>query len=271
MARLDRLARRQGGGPGRRLHRSGVRLRAARGGLAGPEPELRAALDRLVGAELVFARGVPPEASYLFKHALVRDAAYGTLLRDRRRQLHGGSRTPWRSGSRRRRTAPELLARHLTEAGVAERAIPLLAPGGELAIGRSANMEAIAHCDEVEAEPDPAASPEGAEDGAGPSLRASAVRVGQGLFGLGGRTDLPPGLGALRRAGPIGPTVPRAAGPVALPPSTGRAPAGPGRAPGSPSRRRGEPTSLPRRRRHGAPLGTSLFPPVVAPFAAQRR
>jgi predicted ATPase len=53
-----------------------------------PEPELGSALDRLIAAGLLFRQGVPPHASYLFKHALVQDAAYGTLLREPRRALH---------------------------------------------------------------------------------------------------------------------------------------------------------------------------------------
>ena len=53
-----------------------------------PETELQAALDQLVASELVFRRGVPPDATYSFKHALVQDAAYGTLLKSRRQQLH---------------------------------------------------------------------------------------------------------------------------------------------------------------------------------------
>ena len=53
-----------------------------------PEAELQAALDQLVASELVFRRGTPPEATYSFKHALVQDAAYGTLLKSRRQQLH---------------------------------------------------------------------------------------------------------------------------------------------------------------------------------------
>jgi predicted ATPase len=76
------------------------------------EPELRAALDQLAAAELVFARGEPPEASYVFKHALVRDAAYESLLKSKRRRLHAeiavaleerwGSRRCWRITAPRR-------------------------------------------------------------------------------------------------------------------------------------------------------------------------
>ena len=54
-----------------------------------PDAELEAALDRLVAAGLLFRQGLPPQATYLFKHALVRDVAYGSLLRDQRQQLHG--------------------------------------------------------------------------------------------------------------------------------------------------------------------------------------
>ena len=54
-----------------------------------PEPELEAALERLVEAELVFRGGTPPKVRYLFKHALLRDAAYESLLKSRRQTLHG--------------------------------------------------------------------------------------------------------------------------------------------------------------------------------------
>jgi predicted ATPase len=53
-----------------------------------PEPQLREALDRLTSSGLIFARGTPPQSTYIFKHALVQDVAYGTFLRGRRQQLH---------------------------------------------------------------------------------------------------------------------------------------------------------------------------------------
>ena len=124
-------ARGQGGGAGGGLHRARVRLPAARGGLALPEPELRAALERLAAAELVFARGEPPEASYAFKHALVRDAAHESLLKSRRQRASrahragAGGALPGDGGRE-----PELLARHYAEAGLAERAVDSLAEGG---------------------------------------------------------------------------------------------------------------------------------------------
>jgi predicted ATPase len=65
-----------------------------------PEPQLRETLDRLVNAGVVFARGMPPEASYLFKHALVQDAAYGSLLRHRRQGLHRRIAQRWNNASR---------------------------------------------------------------------------------------------------------------------------------------------------------------------------
>ena len=88
MARLDRLAGAKevaqiGAAIGREF---GYELLAAVSPLA--EDELREALDQLVASELVFVRGTPPAATYTFKHALVQDAAYASLLRSRRQQLH---------------------------------------------------------------------------------------------------------------------------------------------------------------------------------------
>jgi class 3 adenylate cyclase/tetratricopeptide (TPR) repeat protein len=116
--------------------------------------ELEVALDQLVAAELVFRRGEPGDrASYVFKHALVRDAAYESLLRSRRQQLHG--RIAAALEERFPDTAvaePELLARHCAGAGLAEAAARHWQRAAELAVARSANLEAIAHCDEAEAQ-----------------------------------------------------------------------------------------------------------------------
>jgi class 3 adenylate cyclase/predicted ATPase len=109
-------------------------------------PELDAAVDRLVEAELVFRRGAPPDATYLFKHALVRDAAYESLLKSRRQELHGEiahaleKRFPEIA-----RGQPELLARHLTKAGKPDAAVPYWQRAGERAARASANAEAAAH------------------------------------------------------------------------------------------------------------------------------
>ena len=118
-----------------------------------PELELRAALDRLAAAELVFARGEPPDAVYAFKHALVRDAAHESLLKARRQQLH--ARIAETLEERFPETAaaePELLARHYAGAGLAEPAVKHWRRAAELAIARSANVEAVAHCDQAEAQ-----------------------------------------------------------------------------------------------------------------------
>ena len=111
-----------------------------------PEAELAAALDRLVAAELVFRRGLPPAATYVFKHALVRDAAYESLLKRRRQELHARIATSIEAlFPQLVETQPELVARHFGEAGLAEKAIPYWLRAGRLAAARSANMEAIAH------------------------------------------------------------------------------------------------------------------------------
>jgi class 3 adenylate cyclase/predicted ATPase len=111
-----------------------------------PETELQAALDRLVSSELVFHRGTPPETIYSFKHALVQDAAYGTLLKSRRQQLHARiarvleERFPETVGAQ-----PELLAQHYTAAGLHDQAVDYWHRAGQRASERSADLEAIAH------------------------------------------------------------------------------------------------------------------------------
>jgi hypothetical protein len=111
-----------------------------------PAAELRAGLDRLAEAELLFCRGVPPEASYLFKHALVQDAAYGTLLRARRRELHARvAAVLAQHFADLNERQPELLAHHLTGAGEAEQAMAQWLRAGRRAAVRSAHIEAIAY------------------------------------------------------------------------------------------------------------------------------
>jgi tetratricopeptide (TPR) repeat protein len=111
-----------------------------------PEPDLEAALDRLTNAGLLFCRGVPPRSSYLFKHALVQDAAYATLLRVRRQQLHAAIAVVLeREFPEIVAAQPELLALHCTEAGLMQQAIDNWLRAGERAIEGSANLEAIAH------------------------------------------------------------------------------------------------------------------------------
>ena len=111
-----------------------------------PEPDLETALDRLTNAGLLFCRGMPPHSSYLFKHALVQDAAYATLLRVRRQQLHAAIAAALERKFPEIVTAqPELLAHHCTEAGLTQQAIDNWRRAGERAIEGSANLEAIAH------------------------------------------------------------------------------------------------------------------------------
>jgi class 3 adenylate cyclase/predicted ATPase len=111
-----------------------------------PEKDLKASLIRLVGAELIFQRGVPPDATYEFKHVLVQDAAYSTLLRSRRQKLHGRiAHILEEQFSETVVAQPELLARHFTEAGILEQAVVYWQRAGERATERSANLEAVEH------------------------------------------------------------------------------------------------------------------------------
>ena len=108
------------------------------------EAELNSALDRLIAAGLLFRQGVPPHATYLFKHALVQDAAYGALLREPRRALH--TRIAETLESQFPETAekrPELLARHYTEAGLIEKAAALWGKAGQQSLERSALPEGV--------------------------------------------------------------------------------------------------------------------------------
>jgi predicted ATPase len=94
---------------------------------------------------LLFRQGVPPHATYLFKHALVQDAAYGTLLRDARRALHARiAGTLEAQFAEIAENQPELLARHCTDAGLIEKAASLWGKAGQRSLAHSALVEAIA-------------------------------------------------------------------------------------------------------------------------------
>jgi predicted ATPase len=146
LARLDRLA------PAREVAQIGAALgRQFSHELLSavapmPPAQLDEALGQLVASELVYRRGTPPDAEYTFKHALVQDAAYSTLLRGRRQHLHTRiavaleERFPGTVESQ-----PELLAHHCTEAGLSARAVRYWQRAGERATQRSAHVEAIAH------------------------------------------------------------------------------------------------------------------------------
>jgi class 3 adenylate cyclase/predicted ATPase len=142
MARLDRLGATKevaqiGAAIGREFSHALLAAVARR-----PEVELASAVDRLMAAGLLFRQGVPPDATYLFKHALVRDAAYGTLLREPRRALHACiAETLEGQFAEIAERQPELLARHCTEAGLIEKAVSLWGKAGQRSLERSALVE----------------------------------------------------------------------------------------------------------------------------------
>jgi class 3 adenylate cyclase/predicted ATPase len=143
MARLDRL------GPAKEVAQIGAAIgrEFSHALLAAvmrkPEVELRLALDRIIQAGLLFRQGVPPHATYLFKHALVQDAAYGTLLREPRRALHSRIADTFESlFVEIAENQPEVLARHYTEAGLIEKAAGLWGKAGQRSLLRSALVEA---------------------------------------------------------------------------------------------------------------------------------
>jgi predicted ATPase len=146
MSRLDRLAPVKeigqiGAAIGRDFSYSLLRAVVGR-----DETALKHALAQLEQAELVFRRGEPPEAVYSFKHALVRDAAYESLLKSRRQQLHGQiARALEERFADIVASQPEIVARHFTEAGLVDPAIDYWLKAGHLALSRSANAEAVKH------------------------------------------------------------------------------------------------------------------------------
>jgi class 3 adenylate cyclase/tetratricopeptide (TPR) repeat protein len=147
MARLDRLgasakeAAQIGAAIGREFSHALLAAVARK-----PDAELQSALDRLGAAGLLFRQGVSPHATYLFKHALVQDAAYGTLLRSHRQQLHCRIVTTLEEEFPEIiELQPEILARHSAEAGLDEKAIKYWRLAGEQAVRRASNREAIGH------------------------------------------------------------------------------------------------------------------------------
>jgi predicted ATPase len=106
---------------------------------------LQDALRQLVEAELIYGRGEPPEASYTFKHALVQDAAYGSLLRSRRQRIHADIAQALKQRFAHEQPAPAVIAHHFTEAGLAEPAASYWLAAAELALSQSAPTEAERH------------------------------------------------------------------------------------------------------------------------------
>ena len=143
MARLDRLGAAKelaqiGSAIGREFAHALIEAVAGKS-----QAELEEALNRLNSAGLLFRKSVPPHATYMFKHALVQDAAYSTLLREHRRELHGkiaqALETRFADVVERQ---PELLAHHCTDAGLIEKAAGLWAKAGQRSLERAALPEA---------------------------------------------------------------------------------------------------------------------------------
>jgi class 3 adenylate cyclase/tetratricopeptide (TPR) repeat protein len=146
MARLDRLATvkevaQVGSALGRSFHYELLRAVASI-----DEAALQRALARLAESDLLHHRGVPPDATYIFKHALIQETAYQSMLVSRRQQLHKRigetlvDRFPETT-----ETQPELVAHHYTEADLADQAVGYWWRAGQRAVERSANLEAISH------------------------------------------------------------------------------------------------------------------------------
>src|SRR5207253_10976653 len=107
---------------------------------------LQRELGRLVEAEIVYQRGVLPQATYTFKHALIRDAAYDSLLKSTRQQYHQRiANVLEEQFPETAETQPELVAHHLTEAGLPVQAVVYWYKAGQRASERSAHVEAISH------------------------------------------------------------------------------------------------------------------------------
>ena len=148
MARLDRLA------PVKEIAQIGAaigrefsyRLLEAVSPIQGRA--LQDALGQLIAADLIHARGTPPEAVYVFKHALVQDTAYASLLRGRRQRIHADiARALEEQFADQLEASPAIIAHHYTEAGLAEPAARSWLAAAELALSRSAPVEASRYVD----------------------------------------------------------------------------------------------------------------------------
>ena len=146
MARLDRLS------VGKEVAQWGATLgrefnyELLQAVVPGGEEALQQGLQQLVEAELIYRREATPQAHYLFKHALIQDTAYQSLLKSKRREYHGTvAQILEEQFGETKETQPEVVAHHYTEAGLSEHAVPYWQQAGQKAIARSANVEAINH------------------------------------------------------------------------------------------------------------------------------
>jgi len=181
-ARLDRL------GEAREVAQIGAvlgrdftySLLSAVGGV--DDPSLQSALDRLADADLLIAEGAGREANYRFKHALIQDAAYDSLLKSRRQALHRRAAEVLHDSAERAAAEPEVIAHHFTEAGVDDQAIEWWGKSGDQALRRSAFQEAIAHLGKAIAMADKAgAMSRGSRGGSAiPSQRLTQLHIAHG-------------------------------------------------------------------------------------------
>jgi class 3 adenylate cyclase/predicted negative regulator of RcsB-dependent stress response len=183
-ARLDRL------GPAREVAQIGAvlgrdftyALLSAVGGI--DDFALQSALDRLADADLLIAEGAGHEANYRFKHALIQDAAYESLLKSRRQALHRRAAELLRDQPERAAAAPEVIAHHFTEAGLDDLAIEWWGKAGDQALRRSAFQEAIAHLGQAIAMADKAGGAKAA--GASGERRQLQIAYGNALIAARG-------------------------------------------------------------------------------------
>jgi class 3 adenylate cyclase len=154
------------------------------------EPALQMSLDRLAEADLLFVAGGPPQATYRFKHALIQDAAYDSLLKSRRQALHQRAGEILRNQPERAASEPEVIAHHFTQAGLDDLAIEWWGKAGDAALHRSAFQEAIAHLGKAIAMADKAGG--GTAAGAAGERRQLHAAYGNALIaarGFGARDD----------------------------------------------------------------------------------
>jgi tetratricopeptide (TPR) repeat protein len=145
---------------------------------------LQSALDRLAGADLLIAAGVGQDATYRFKHALIQDAAYDSLLKSRRQALHRRAAELLSENADRTAGAPEVVAHHFTQAGLDDLAIEWWGKAGDQALRRSAFQEAIAHLGKAIAMADKAAG--GTAAGTSGERRQLHVAYGNALIAARG-------------------------------------------------------------------------------------
>jgi class 3 adenylate cyclase/predicted ATPase len=150
------------------------------------EAELRPALERLADADILFIEGDGPRASYRFKHALIQDAAYESVLKSRRRALHQRAAELLRDSPERATAEPEAIARHFTAAGLDDLAIEWWGKAGDQALRRSAFQEAIAHLGKAIAMADATAPRAGGSTPANQRLTQLHVAYGNALLAARG-------------------------------------------------------------------------------------